>query len=246
MPQKQTKAIVLGSSPLREQDKLVVLLTEENGIVSAVAPGASKYKNRFGSVFELFTEGDFIYYEKETKELVTISRGDIITSNFFTVADSRVIFYFYLIAEVIRRFLPRKYNSKRVYNLIRSILESSTKTIPLLDLLLYFLVWILRIEGVLFRIGVCSNCLSKNLREVYVRDDFRGVLCGDCRSNEKICLSAGELRFVDWTKNNPSGSLIKFKPEIDRKKMVRLFVKMIEFHAEISLKTTSYFPEIFL
>ena len=65
MPLASTQALILGSFPINEQDKLTQLLTTDRGILKAVAPGALKSNNRFGSLLELFTEGNFIYYWNE-------------------------------------------------------------------------------------------------------------------------------------------------------------------------------------
>ena len=70
MPIAENNAFVIGSKPFGEQDKLVYLLTEDQGIKKGIAPGANKHKNRFGAVFELFTEGHFIYNWKELKNLI--------------------------------------------------------------------------------------------------------------------------------------------------------------------------------
>ena len=60
MPYLAVNAFALGSTRFKEQDKLVYLLTLDKGIIKAIAPGALKARNRFGSVFELFTEVDLI------------------------------------------------------------------------------------------------------------------------------------------------------------------------------------------
>ena len=47
MAQASTLALVLSSSPLNEQDKMVTLLTPGSGLLRAVAPGAAKIKQSF-------------------------------------------------------------------------------------------------------------------------------------------------------------------------------------------------------
>ena len=50
MPTDRAEAIVLRTSALGEQDKLVSLLTRDKGVIRGVAKGARKFGNRFGSV----------------------------------------------------------------------------------------------------------------------------------------------------------------------------------------------------
>ncbi len=106
MPQGVAQALVLGSFPFREQDKIVFLLTLQRGIIKAVAPGAGKAKNRFGSLLELFSEGEFHYYWNEEKEMVTLSKGEIQRSFFPLVSRPEALFHFSLMAETVLKFLP--------------------------------------------------------------------------------------------------------------------------------------------
>lgn len=96
MPQASTLALVLAQTPLKEQDKLVTLLTAEQGLLKAVAPGAAKMKNRFGSLLELFTEGEFNYYWRQDRESVTLGKGEIRRSFFPVVSAAENVFYFFL------------------------------------------------------------------------------------------------------------------------------------------------------
>ena len=167
MPIGSTQAFVLSTSPLNEQDKIVHLLTADRGIIKAVAPGSLKSGNRFGALLELFTEGDFQYYWKENKEMVTISKGDIINSYFNLISDPENIFYFYLISETLLKFIPFNLRDKRIFRLVASIIKGRVKGINMNLLLLYFFVWILRIEGMMFNPGICYNCFQKSIIESF-------------------------------------------------------------------------------
>src|SRR5512145_2722566 len=115
MPQASILALVLATSPLNEQDKLVSLLTPERGLLRAVAPGAAKIRNRFGSLLELFTEGEFQYHWREDRELVTIGRGEIRKSYFPLVSATENVFYFYLLAEIALKSMQPDHGDARIY-----------------------------------------------------------------------------------------------------------------------------------
>ncbi len=163
MPQASTSALVLSTSPLNEQDKLVCLLTANHGLLKAVAPGAAKMKNRFGSLLELFTAGDFFYYWHEEKELATLSKGEIRQSFFAVVSAAENVFYFYLIAEIVLKFIPQNQRDDRLYKLLLAILRGRENKFAMDWLLLYFLVWFLRNEGLLFNPERCANCSGPGL-----------------------------------------------------------------------------------
>lgn len=243
MPYASTKAFALGVMPLKEQDKLVHLLTEERGILKAMAPGSLKARNRFGSLFELFTEGDFVYYWREEKELITISKGEIVNSYFNLISQPENIFYFYLISEIVLKFVPFNHKDKRIYRLVHAILENRNAGIAMDMLVLYFLIWILRIEGMMFNPGICYNCYRENLNKAWLKSDFRGILCASCKTDEHLVLNREDLRYIQWTRDNSPKDLPTWEEGIDQAQLIRIFKRKIEHHGEFFLKSSQYLPE---
>lgn len=245
MPLATTQGFVLGCEPYKEQDRIVSIFTLDKGTIRAIAPGSLRARNRFGSLFELFTEGEFQYYWQENREFITISRGDIVRSYFNTVSNPTNIFYFYLIADIFLKFIPLNNSDKRLYRLIQSILDASTEAADTHLLLAYFLVWILRIEGTMFNPRTCANCGTRNLSQAWFKLDYRGVLCPKCRSTEPISLLNEEMSFLEWTRKHPPKELETWKNNnsIDIPKLIRAFTRKIEFDGECTLKSSQYLPE---
>jgi len=240
MPLESTEALVIGSYVFNEQDKIVHLLTSSNGIQKIVAPGSSKGKNRFGSLLELFTEGEFFFYRKEDRELATLSKGDVITSYFETVSEPGRIFYFYLIAEIVMKFVPSNFNTERIYKLIKSVLESSREGTEMKHLILYFMVWILRIEGMMFETVKCHKCNSQHNIKTWVMPDFRGVVCEKCRNGEDLLLGKEGMDFLEWTKRRSTSEIFKSISFEEYRNVFRILKDKIEYHGEFSMNTSRY------
>jgi len=243
MPQGQCHAFVLGSSIINEQDKLVHLFSLERGNIKAVAPGACKAKNRFGSMLELLTEGSFVYYWKEERELITLQKGDIIHSHFSTVSSAQNIFYFYLAAEIMLKLIPPQHKETRAYKLVKALLDHREKGVSMPQATLYFLIWILRIEGMMFRPNTCTNCNAAPLSTAWVKTDYRGLLCSQCRTNEKIRLTNEELNYISDTERKNPTDCDSWKDTIDIPKLIRLFVQIIQYQSELTLTCPRYLPE---
>ncbi len=243
MPQGQCHAFVLGSSVLNEQDKLVHLFTLDRGNIKAIAPGACKAKSRFGSTLEILTEGSFVYYWKEEKELITLQKGEIIQSHFSLVSDAHNIFYFYLVAEIILKLIPPQQKETRAYKLVKATLEHREKGVSMPQSTLYFLIWILRIEGMMFRPDSCVNCQSRQLTTAWVRSDYRGLLCHQCRTNEITRLTSDELEYIKTTESQNPAVCDPWKDKIDIAKLIRIFVQKIQYHSEITFTCPRYLPE---
>ena len=243
MPQASTLALVLSTSPLNEQDKLVTLLTADRGLLKAVAPGAAKIRNRFGSVLELFTEGEFQYYWHEDKELVTLSKGEIKKSFFPVVSAAENVFFFYLMAEIVLKFIPLNHRDTRIYKLLVAILQASENKTAMDWLLLYFLVWLLRSEGLLFNPGRCSNCSNHDFERGWLRNDYRGLLCPVCRTNERQTLGREEMAYISWTANHSPADAGTWAGRFTPAPLIRILTGKIEYHGEFTLQSRRYLPE---
>lgn len=243
MPIDATRAFILGTLPFSEQDKLVHILTINKGILKAIAPGALKNKNRFGSLLELFSEVEFQYYWQEEKELITLSKGDLVKSYFHIVSDPANIFYFYFMAEILLRFVPYNHSDDRIYRLVRAFVENRANGIEINFLFLYFLTWILRLEGMMFDPGFCHNCFTRNIHQAWLKTDFRGILCSQCKTNENVMFTPNDLQFLSWTQKHSPKELEIWKEKIDCSKLIRIFKQKIEYHGELILKSSQYLPE---
>ncbi len=243
MPNASTLGFVLGSEPFKEQDKLVHLLTYDRGILKAIAPGALKGRNRFGSMLEMFCEGEYQYHWKEDREMITLTRGDLVASYFTIVSDPANIFYFYLMAETLLKFVPYDHKDKRIYRLVSALLEARSEGGPMDMLLLYFLAWILRIEGMMFNPRTCHNCFERGITSAWFKTDFQGILCPKCRTNENVALNPHELSFLIWLETHSPKDLKNRTDPIDTAKLIRTLKNKIEHHGEFNLKSTQYLAE---
>ena len=64
MPLIETESLVIKSYGLAEADRIVVLLTQEHGMIRGVAKGAKRLKSKFGSGLEPFSVVKVEYFEK--------------------------------------------------------------------------------------------------------------------------------------------------------------------------------------
>ena len=83
----ETEGIILKTYSLAEADKIVVLLTQSQGLVRGVAKGAKRLKSRFGGGLEPFSVISLTYFQKEERELVSISHVELIQSYFESASN---------------------------------------------------------------------------------------------------------------------------------------------------------------
>ncbi len=107
-------------------------------------------------------------------------------------------------------------------------------------LLLYFLIWLLQLEGLLFNLHACSNCQAKNLTQAWIRKDFRGLLCRSCRRDEALELGPAELDYLRAVLRQPPRQTATAAAGVDLPRLLRLFIQQIEYHGEFSLRSKQY------
>jgi len=160
MPIHKTEAFVLRTYALKEADKICVFLTRDQGKVRGVAHGARKIRSRFGSALEPFTEVALAYFQKEGRELVSVSTCDIVRSHFERGArDVETASSFSYLAELLTEFLPEHEPNERLYRLVVATLEAiEGEEGDLSQVLRYFESWLLKLVGFFPDTSQCAVC----------------------------------------------------------------------------------------
>jgi DNA repair protein RecO (recombination protein O) len=154
-----TEAFVLRTYSLAEADKICVFLTKDSGKVRGVAHGARKMKSRFGSALEPFTEVALTYFQKEGRDLMSVSTCEIVRSHFHSAArDVETASAFSYMAELLTEFLPENEPNERLYRLVAASLEAIEARYDLDHVLRYFESWVLRLSGFFPDPSRCSAC----------------------------------------------------------------------------------------
>ena len=244
MPIASTRALVLGTAPLAEQDREVFLMTHTGELHRAIAPGALKSRNRFGSLLELFSFSEFIYYWREDRSGWTLSKGDLLVSRFRQFSLPENLFHGVFMAEVLWRSLSHQQEHVRLFRLVNSILAvlDADEDIRLREMMAYFMIWFLRLEGLLFSVEKCSSC-SDSLGEEggWLRSDCRGLLCHRCRRTEISHFSPSWLDYVTWTRHHgldaPTVRRMALGSRDGYGQVLERFRTVLEMHGELRFKT---------
>jgi DNA repair protein RecO (recombination protein O) len=171
MPLHETDAFVLRTFTIKEADKVCVFFTRGAGKLRGVARGARRLKSRFGASLEPFTEVSLTYFQKENKELVSISNCEIIHSQFVEGLSSETLGVIHYLAELVIEFVPDHEPNERVYRLILATLDSlrrigasdaKERDEKLPAIARYFEIWMLKLAGFFPHWNSCGAC-EKNL-----------------------------------------------------------------------------------
>ena len=73
----KTAAVVIGSFPLGESDRLVTFYSRDFGKIRGVAKSARRMRSRFGSALELCTLGELVFFDGGRSELIRVDHFDV-------------------------------------------------------------------------------------------------------------------------------------------------------------------------
>ncbi len=173
MGQIETEGIILKTYSLAEADKIVLILTEKNGLVRGVAKGAKRLKSKFGGILEPFSVVSADLYQKEEKELVSIRNLELQKSFFTQASNPLVLQKLAYLAELLIEFSPPHDPNERVYNMAKICFETIVERPEMTDLIvLYFEFWLLSLGGYLPNWEKCNGCGD-------IFDEFRNFKSSD-------------------------------------------------------------------
>jgi len=241
MPLEQSEAIILRSFNVGEQDKIVVFFSRDKGIMRGVAKGARKFGNRFGSSLEPMSFVKIFYYEKEIKDLVTVSNCDIIESFFDIQKDLKANFTLSFFAELVEEFFPSRAKEDILFRLLVSILQAIKAGGDLNFLTAYFEAWFVKINGFLPNLKKCKKCHKDIIDIGWLSPKKDGIYCGHCATHRKEKIMPLQGSFLQWIKKNPpseKGSLPFSTSEIEA--IRKILEEIIIFHLEKEPKTLQY------
>jgi DNA repair protein RecO (recombination protein O) len=243
MPTDQSEAIVLRTTNVGDQDKIVVLFGRDKGLFRGVAKGARKFGNRFGSSLEPMTVVRVFYYEKERRDLVTISGCDLLESFFEVQTDPKTAFLLTYFAELVEEFAPARAREDVLYRLLISVLRALKEGGESRFLAAYFEAWFLHVSGYLPDLGICRKC-RKPLNPGWLSAKRDGAYCSDCAPMKKEEVPAETQAFLSYIRKHspsqPSGAA--FTP-VDVGRIRKTLQAMIIFHLEREPRTLQYLKD---
>ena len=226
------QGIVLRTWKLGESDRIIVIITQENGKVRAVAKGVRKTRSKFGGRLEptshvalqLFRgKGDLgIFTQAETIDRFQNIR---LNPDLFSEASSML--------EVIDHVAPDESPDPNRYKMLLGALRTlDKKNSPLL--VPAFFLKLLDHEGLAPELGFCIKCSDRdNLTAISISEG--GVFCNKCQRGRSISDSSiAVMRAILGGGLNKALEVedVKTVSEIDR-----IASEAVEFHLERKIRS---------
>ena len=187
------QGIVLRSYPFGEADRVVVLLSPNNGKIRTVAKGVRKTKSRFGGRLEPFTHVDLILYEGRNLDIITQAavlepfprlRGDL---DAVVTAGTMV--------EAVDAVAQEDEAAIRLFLLLQRGLKTLESGIRSPDLITSFLLKLAEVVGLAPSLLECASC---GRTDGLHRFSFGagGSVCDGCQVEGSVRLREGLTSYL--------------------------------------------------
>lgn len=183
-----TRAIVLKTQDLNENDKLVWLFSEKIGKITAVARGAKRNKSKFMSSTLPFCFGDYVLYKG--KSLFTINESEIIDSFQDLLRDIETITYASYLCELIDICVVENESNRDLFRgLISAFYLIKNDAVDIEILARAFEVKILQFTGYSLSLGTCCICRHPISTSNYISFQYSGGICSSCEKSNGMYIS---------------------------------------------------------
>lgn len=172
-------ALVLRTSPWREKDRLLVLLTKERGKVLALAQGAQIPQNRLSPATQLGVIATFWLAKAREFDRVTDYRIEQMLTRLRS--DVFALTAFCLIAELLELSVPSEATDEELFREIvwfARQLEDGAQTVKWLTAVQIRLLWRMGWMPHLLSCSICGEVIGNE--EVAFAPSLGGALCSTC------------------------------------------------------------------
>lgn len=232
MMQRNFKAegLVLRTRILGEADRLVTLLTWEEGKFEAVARGARKTKSKLAAGVDLFTYGRFTFYRGKTWP--TITGQDSIEHFPWFREDPDLYLYGLYMAELIDRLISGEESSTEICRLLldawRLLGEDTDRAL----LCRAFELKLAAAAGYNPHLHSCANCGSENTEVFSPRQG--GLLCCRCQGAEVMKVEPGTVAIARRLIEAPLAQAGMIYPSArQREDLDRLTAAFLAYHMDL-------------
>lgn len=203
---RSDQGIVLRSFPFGEADRVVVILSANNGKLRTVAKGIRKTKSRFGGRLEPFTHVDLILYEG--RNLDTITQVSVIEAFPNVRMDLDRVLAAGTMVEVVDAVATEEDPSLRLFLLLQRGLRALDRRGEGADLVTSFLLKLTDVIGFAPALDHCAGC-GRADAPLRFSLSAGGAVCTSCRPSGTIRLRSG---LTDYLAGLAASDLDKLPP----------------------------------
>lgn len=238
MALQKDEAVVLSSAKSGESDRILHCYTRKHGRRDFILKGIRKSRRRSLTSSDPGTLLSIIYYSGKSA-MPVISDFSIITSAEASRGDLDIFYSLSFILELIKKSSAPMDNDERLYLMLtRSLEVLNTKVAPL-HFAVFFLIHLLKQQGLLEEPGQCRNCGKTVEGKARFHTSTLHIYCAACAPNSGVSLSTEALHFWRLALTSRYSDMSPEKPEALRE-LLYLLTHYIEEIYSIEIRSSHF------
>lgn len=248
MPIVKSEAIFLKGTNWRESSRILTAFSRDYGKVRLVAKGARRVKSKYGAALEPLTHAQIIFYQRETRDLYTLSEAVVLDPFEGIKGDLEKFSQAAIASEMLDRSLATEEGNPGLFGFVLSYLKALAGASPEEGrlLLLAFQLALSSRLGFEPQVEHCLGCRKKESPEFFFSTRLGGILCERCvrfkdraarRISPEALAALRQLQEVKWEEIEGL-----FLPEELRGELDAALAGFLEYHEEHQrvLKSTRF------
>lgn len=176
----KTSGIVIKQVNFGESDKILTILTRDNGKIQAVARGARKVKNRLLAATQLFCYSDFIFYQG--KSMIYMNQAELREAFYNLRIDLEKLTYSSYMLELINTVTQENEKEEKIFLLLAHTLKhmAYSKDMDVSLITLAFQIKLMALSGYAPYLDTCVSCGNPLHEKIKMSAKMGGILCPKC------------------------------------------------------------------
>ncbi len=241
----QTPGLIIKETNIGENDKLLVILTREHGIIRAFADGVRRMKSKNTAATSLFCYANFtLYQNKDTYKLSDSLPIELFFDLRYHLEEFALAQYF---CEMALRLTPEEYEPTEILRLVLNALYFLNKqSKPPLLIKSVTELKMISLAGFMPDLTVCAGCECE--QGVFRFSYTEGCMfCSQCKgeAGESVWLTPTLLAAMRHIIYSPFEKIFGFEiPEQDLQRLTAITEKYVSVQSEHHFKTLDFYLSV--
>lgn len=242
----QTQGLIIKESNVGENDKLLVILTREHGIIRTFADGARRLKGKNVAATSLFCYGDFtLYKSKDTYKVTDVVSIELFFDLRYNLEALALAQYF---CEIILKVTPEDFEPQDYLRLILNSLHLLIKEKkPLEQIKVVTELRIISLAGFMPNLVNCAVCKNIDKKKIWLSLSAGQLYCNDCvpKNEPTVVLNNTVLAAMRHIIYSDFGKIFSFQiPDRDLKYLSKISEQYISHQCDYHFKTLDFYKSV--
>lgn len=223
---QHTRAIVLKTMDIKENDKVVWIYSEDLGKVSFIAKGSKKKNSKFMSITQNFVFANFTIFKGKSAYL--LNEGEIIDSFQDVLKDLETLTYSSYVCELLDLTQNEKEKNPMLFKEAIKMLYFLKNGVGNFEMLIRaFEVKLIRLSGYNLEMNNCTRCgIDIKVSEYFDLSNL-GCICESCNKNNSFKITKGTNSTLTYILNNDIEKIFRLNINPIIKKELNLLLSHI-------------------